>query len=126
MKNTPPSHLSSYTSFEHSSSEQNLGLGVFIRALVGLDIETANQAFSGFISGTTATPDQIEFIALVVQYLTENGVMEPERLYESPFTDISPHGPDALFSSDNVAKIIDVLTQIKHAALCEPTWSETG
>jgi len=26
------------------------------------------------------------FIDLLVQYRTENGVMEPERLYESPFT----------------------------------------
>ncbi len=76
----------------NQAKEQSHGLGFFIRALVGLDRETAKQAFSEFITGTTVTPNQIEFIDLVVQYLTENGVMEPDRLYESPFTDISRRG----------------------------------
>lgn len=98
------------------ASEQSHGLGIFIRALVGLERETAKQAFSELIIGTTATPDQIEFIDLVVQYLTENGVMEPDRLYESPFIDISPLGPDALFPSDKVSRIVEVLNEIKRAA----------
>ena len=72
------------------AAEQSHGLGIFIRSLVGLDRETAKQAFSKFVVGTTATASQLEFIGLIVEYLTENGVMEPARLYESPFTDISP------------------------------------
>lgn len=39
----------------------------------------------------------IEFINLVVAYLTENGVTEPDRLYESPFTDINSQGPEGVF-----------------------------
>jgi len=46
-------------------------------------------AFSEFINGATATPNQIEFINLVVQELTQTGVMEPGRLFESPFTDVN-------------------------------------
>jgi type I restriction enzyme R subunit len=67
------------------AKEQSQGLGIFIRSLVGLEREAAMQAFSEFITGTTATPDQIEFIDLVVQELTENGVMEPRGCYQSPF-----------------------------------------
>ena len=98
------------------AKEQSHGLGMFIRSLVGLDRETATQAFSEFISGTTATPNQIEFIDLVVQYLTENGVMEPDRLYESPFTDINPQGPEGIFSSAKVDKMVQVLIAIQQRA----------
>jgi len=67
--------------------------------------------------GTTATANQLEFIDLVVDYLTENGVMEPERLYESPFTDINPRGPEAVFSITRVNQIVDVLDEIRQRAL---------
>jgi type I restriction enzyme R subunit len=98
------------------AKEQSHGLGIFIRSLVGLDREAATQAFSEFISGTTATPNQIEFINLVAQYLTENGVMEPDRLYESPFTDINPLGPEGVFPSARVDQIVNVLAHIRQGA----------
>lgn len=98
------------------AKEQSHGLGIFIRSLVGLDREAATQAFSDFVSGTTATPNQIEFIDLVIQYLTENGVMEPERLYESPFTDINPQGPEGVFPSAKVDEMVQVLVEIRQRA----------
>lgn len=72
-------------------------LSLFVRSLVGLDRETAMQAFSEFLSGSTSTPNQIEFIQLIVEELTRNGAMEPERLFQSPFTDINAQGPQAVF-----------------------------
>ena len=98
------------------AKEQSHGLGMFIRSLVGLDRETATQAFSEFISGTKATPNQIKFINLVVQYLTENGVMKPDRLYESPFTDINPQGPEGVFPFAKVDKMVQVLDNIRQRA----------
>ena len=98
------------------ASSQSHGLGIFIRSLVGLDRETATQAFSEFVTGTTATPNQIEFIDLIVQYLTENGVMDAARLYESPFTDISQQGPEAVFPSAKVEAIVRVLEEIRQRA----------
>ena len=100
----------------NQAKEQNHGLGIFIRSLVGLDRETATQAFSEFISSTKATPNQIEFISLVVQYLTENGVMEPDRLYESPFTDINPLGPEGVFPSAKVDQMVQVPVEILQMA----------
>ena len=99
------------------ATEQSHGLGIFIRSLVGLDRETATQAFSEFISGSTATPNQIEFVNLVVQYLTENGVMEPGRLYESPFIDINPQGPEGVFSTAKVDQMVQVLLDIRQRAV---------
>ncbi|MDP2000568.1 MAG: DEAD/DEAH box helicase family protein [Rhodoferax sp.] len=98
------------------ATDQSHGLGIFIRSLVGLDRETAKQAFSQFVIGTTATASQLEFIDLIVQYLTENGVMDAERLYESPFTDISQQGPEALFLPARVTEMVRVLDEIRERA----------
>jgi type I restriction enzyme, R subunit len=97
--------------------EQSHGLGIFIRSLVGLDRETAKQAFSQFVVGTTATASQIEFVNLIVQYLTENGVMDAARLYESPFTDISQQGPEAVFTAFKVTEMVRVLEEIRERAV---------
>ena len=99
------------------ATEESHGLGIFIRSLVGLDRETAKQAFSQFVIGTTVTASQLEFIDLIVQYLTENGVMDAARLYESPFTDISQHGPEALFLPIRVTEMVRVLDEIRQHAL---------
>jgi len=97
--------------------EQSHGLGLFIRSLVGLDREAAKQAFNEFIEGTATTPNQIEFINLVIGELTNNGVMEPERLFQSPFTDLNAQGPLGVFPPANVTKIVLVLEQIRGRAV---------
>ena len=96
-----------------AAKEQSHGLGIFIRSLVGLDREAAVEAFSKFTSGTKATPDQIEFIDLVIQELTQNGVMEAGRLYEAPFIDICPQGPEGIFPSATVDQMVQVLAEIR-------------
>lgn len=99
------------------AKEESNGLGIFIRSLVGLDYETAKQAFSQFISGSSVSANQIEFINLIVDYLTENGVMEPDRLYESPFTDIHSQGPVGVFSVEKADQLQDVLREIRQSAV---------
>ncbi|ABD68803.1 type III restriction enzyme, res subunit [Rhodoferax ferrireducens T118] len=99
------------------AKEQSHGLGIFIRSLVGLDRETAKLAFSQFVVGTTATASQLEFINLIVEELTENGVMDPARLYDSPFTDINPQGPEALFLPARVTEMVRVLEEIRERAV---------
>ena len=37
-------------------------------------------------------------------------------LYESPFTDIAPHGPDDLFTSADVDRLVAVLDHVRAAA----------
>ncbi len=96
---------------------QSHGLGLFIRSLVGLDREAAMQAFSDLLQGGTATPDQIEFIDLIVQELTRNGVMEAGRLFESPFTDVNAQGPLGVFPPAKVTQIVQVLDDIKERAV---------
>lgn len=58
---------------------------------------------------------------LVVEHLTANGVMEVARLYESPFTDGAPQGPDALFSDGQVDGIVAVLDGVRGRAVADMT-----
>ncbi len=100
---------------DRAKRESN-GLGLFIRSLVGLDREAAKRAFGNFLSGKATTANQIEFINLIIDHLTEHGVMEPELLYESPFTDINPQGPESIFSSAETNDIIRLLEEIRKRA----------
>jgi len=93
------------------------GLGLFVRSLVGLDREAAKQALDSFIIGKTLTASQIEFVNLMTNHLTEHGVMEAGRLYESPFTDLTPHGPEGLFRPGEVDELIRVLDVVRQTAV---------
>jgi len=96
---------------------ESQGLGLFVRSLVGLDREAAKDAMAGFLRGKTLSANQIEFVSLIVNHLTEHGVMEATLLYESPFTDITPKGPDDLFTSSQVDELVAVLEGVKQTAL---------
>jgi type I restriction enzyme R subunit len=97
--------------------EESRGLGLFVRSLVGLDREAAKEAMAGFASGKVLSANQLEFINLVVDHLTEHGVMEPARLYESPFTDLTPRGPDGLFVPSELDELMRSLEAVKASAM---------
>jgi len=89
------------------------GLGLFVRTLVGLEREAAKSAMATFASGKNLSANQLEFVDLIVDYLTQNGVMEPKRLYESPFTDLDDQGVSGVFSDTEVVEIVALLKEIK-------------
>lgn len=68
------------------------------------------------MSGQTLSANQIEFVDLVVNHLTEHGVMDVSRLYGSPFTGITPQGPEALFSETDIDQLVATLEQIAATA----------
>lgn len=95
------------------------GLGLFVRSLVGLDRAAANEAFAEYLDAERFTVDQVRFVGLIIEELTANGTVEPDRLYESPFTDHAPTGPDQVFPSADVDVIFDRLAEIKRHAVAE-------
>ena len=101
------------------ATEQGGGLGIFVRSLVGLDRSAAIEAFETYLDGTKFTADQVRFVNLIVDELTKNGVMEPARLFESPYTDHAPTGPDYFFPDADVEVIVETLDKIKRTAVPE-------
>ncbi|TBN55243.1 DEAD/DEAH box helicase [Hansschlegelia quercus] len=93
------------------------GFGGFVRSLVGLERQAVQQAFAEFIADGSASNEQIEFIGLVVDHLTERGAMEPGLLYESPFTDVAPQGPDQVFDSPRIDRLFRVIEELNQSAV---------
>lgn len=98
------------------AADASHGLGLFVRSLVGMDRGAAKDALAGFIEGRTLTANQLEFVNLVVDHLTEHGVVQPARLYESPFTDLTPQGPDALFRPKELDELVRALDAVRATA----------
>jgi type I restriction enzyme R subunit len=93
------------------------GLGLFVRSLVGLELEAANEAMSKFLSDSSATMNQIAFVRMIVQQLTHDGAMTKNRLYESPFTDLAAAGPESMFPSAKVTELFAVIEDIRQRAV---------
>jgi len=98
------------------AKEESAGLGLFVRSLVGLDREAAKQAFAGFLAGKTPTANQIEFIDLIIDHLTQRGQMDPGLLYDSPFTDFNPMGVEGVFGEAAALELVSILDEIRQRA----------
>jgi type I restriction enzyme R subunit len=100
---------------EHSIAKirEDGGVGRFVRSLVGLDREAAKEAFASFTERKTLTANQLEFLSLVIDYLTARGSMDPSLLYESPFTSFDRNGVEGVFPQADVVQLIQVLREIE-------------
>ena len=71
--------------------EQEFGskpLGEFVREIVGLDMNSAKEAFSEYLTNTSLDDRQIYFVNQIVEYIVHNGMLKDfSVLQESPFTD---------------------------------------
>ncbi|MGO2662068.1 MAG: DEAD/DEAH box helicase family protein [Propionibacterium freudenreichii] len=101
------------------AAEQQGGLGRFIRSLVGLDRAAATEAFSAFLDKATYSEAQIRFVELIIDELTHSGVMEPRRLFESPYTDDAPAGPTVFFPDPEIDTILDIIGRVNDNATPE-------
>ncbi|MCC6457983.1 MAG: DEAD/DEAH box helicase family protein [Caldilineaceae bacterium] len=99
------------------AKQETAGLGLFVRSLIGLDRSAAKEALALFLADKSLSANQITFVNMVVDHLTARGVMEPARLYESPFTDVAAAGPDGIFTGEQVDELVAVLEQVKASAV---------
>jgi type I restriction enzyme, R subunit len=97
--------------------ETSRGFGRFVRSLVGLDRAAVSEAFGEFLSAGAASAAQIEFINMIIEHLTDQGIMDPALLYEPPFTDIAPTGPDQVFDEEKVTRLFATIRAINDSAV---------
>jgi len=91
---------------------EDVGLGVFLRLLIGLDRAACKDAFSGFVSTNSLNADQTEFINMLIDFLTDSGIVEPKLFYESPFTDLNDLGISGIFTKDQASEIIGIVSRL--------------
>ena len=80
-----------------SVAEQAGGLGLFLRSILGLERSAVEREFAKFLNRSEFSVEQVRFVGLIVDELSHNGVVNPERLFESPYTDTALRGPQQLF-----------------------------
>ncbi len=98
------------------ASQRAGSFGLFIRSLVGLDRTAAKRAFAKFLDDKRYSVNQIRFVEMVIDYLTNNGAIEVVRIYESPFTAIAPEGPEAIFDSDDTTEFFNIIQRLHDTA----------
>ena len=86
-----------------------MSLKLFIRKIVGLDRNAAKATFAKYLEGNNFAANQIRFVENIIDYLTQNGVMNPGLLYESPFTDAHSSGLDGVFNDDRADEIVGLV-----------------
>ena len=85
-------------------------LGVFIRKILGVDIESAQKHFATFIEEENLNFQQMEFVKLLINYLNKNGVIDKKMLTQSPFTNINDSGIFGVFSDESkIFKLINLI-----------------
>lgn len=92
------------------------GLGLFIRGITGITREAAKLAFADFINKRNLTSNQIEFVNMIIDYLSAQGTLEPRQLFESPFTDLNDLGINGMFGPADIAELLGVLDEVKKRA----------
>lgn len=100
----------------YEAAEETEGLGVLIRSLLGLDRQAASELMSEFIKGPLLTSNQLAFVNLLIEQLTVRGIVPTSLLYEAPFTDFAPSGPDGIFNETQLGALISVLEQVRMTA----------
>lgn len=95
---------------------EGAGLGLFVRSLCGLDPQAAQQAFVGFIGERQLTAAQIDFVKLIIDVVVRRGFLDNKDLYEGPFLDRAPGGPDDLFDDEQIDDLFIVFMDLRRTA----------
>lgn len=85
-------------------------LHLTVRDIIGLDPKAIEAHFTSFLHAhPTLTAKQVSFMNLLKNYIAENGSIVVEKLYDAPFSTLSPDGIDGVFKTSDADQLIAVL-----------------
>jgi type I restriction enzyme R subunit len=87
-------------------------LGSFIRGIVGLEINAAKEAFGEILQGQNLNSQQIRFMDTIINFFSVKGIIDPEMLFEPPFTDINTSGVMGVFDEEETRKVISIIERV--------------
>ena len=94
-----------------------ISLGVFVRKILGLDIDAANKHFAQFIQEENLNANQMLFVQKIIDYLSKNGTLDKSMLTQPPFTDYSDQGVMGVFEdTSKIFKIIQLIDDVNNNA----------
>ena len=100
------------TKADYQSEYNDKPLGELVREIVGLDMNSAKEAFSKYLNDVNLDDRQIYFVNQIINYIVQNGMMKNFAvMQESPFTDKGDVGDiftDAVVWAD-ILKIIKTI-----------------
>ena len=95
----------------------DLGLGEFIRKVVGLDSTEIEHVFAQYLDKNNFNVNQIRFIEQIITYLKINGTMlNLGSLFESPFIDMNSDSIYGMFQTKDVDNIVRLIKEINENA----------
>lgn len=98
-------------------AQQADGLGLFVRSIMGLEREAAQEAFDEFRRGRNLNARQLRLVNMIIDELTVKGVVDPARLFEPPYTSPGTAGVFDLFTPDELTTIQVVLDDVRSNAI---------
>ena len=97
---------------DYQSEYNDKPLGEMVREIVGLDMNSAKEAFSKYLNDVNLDDRQIYFVNQIIGYIVQNGMLKNFAvMQESPFTDKGDVGEiftDAVLWTD-ILKIIKTI-----------------
>lgn len=101
---------------ELQSALGNKPLGRFVRGIIGLEVSVAKEAFSSLLENQTLNSKQIKFIDLIIDFFSHEGYIEPNKLFDSPFTDIDSQGITGIFDIETSGRIVSLIQDVNSNA----------
>ena len=90
-------------------------LGLLVRRIAKLDHDAAMEAFAEFINDESLSQQQMAFVHRVVDYVEQNGYMDPSALAKAPFD--RPVSFFRLFDDGRQKRLVQIINQVRENAL---------
>ena len=94
-----------------------LDLVAFIVSLIGLSADKVDDSFADFINMYQLTAVQIQFLDTIKLFLTNNGKIDPAKLYDSPFKNYHSLGIDGVFNEEQSTNIFNIIENFNNLTI---------